>query len=602
MRGFWHLVRVFSACLAAGLLGLLLHGSAFAQAAGTGAETLEPQLIALGRDTHPLQGTRGEGWVLVDASGQMTFEQVRAQFAAGQGRRFALGEIMPTGGGRVLWFQLKLPAVASPTPLLLSVPHPNMDGVDLYRPIPPANGVAQWQVQRSGDLIPVAQWPVRNLYPAFELVLMPGESQPSYLRVIHSYPLSLYWTLSEPDSFQEVSKQTHLLLGIYIGLVLLMALISAIQAFAWSDRVHLLYAAYVLLVALGQLSLMGLGGEYLWPANAWLNDHAPVTLTLLGAAMLHLVLRQLIVNRDVPWLSRWLLLMALLGALVALAFVTVGRHFLVIYSTPYYVASMLSWIGVAAWYARRRPRVGLWVLAAVVCLVGGSTFPVLRMLSLSPMSAATQYGVQIGAALELPLLLIALYFRSHERRNNQLRVGSLTRVDPLTGVASHRVLLQRLAQLLQRQQYDPAVGAVLLIRISNAASIRQEYGMEGAQNAEVHAGDCITGVAQEGDTVARHRDGDFVLLLQGRVTHEQLSTIGQRLIAHGLADIPGLPFKTALQFKLAVAEAPFQVADATHLLLLLEAVLDELAARPGTALRFVRWPDAKDTAPAEAPV
>jgi GGDEF domain-containing protein len=125
------------------------------------------------------------------------------------------------------------------------------------------------------------------------------------------------------------------------------------------------------------------------------------------------------------------------------------------------------------------------------------------------------------------------------------------------------------------------------VRLSNAIDIRQEYGMETAQSAVVQAGACLTAIAQEGDSVARHRDGDFVLILQGHLTRDQLTDIGQRLIARGLSESPALPPSTVLQLKIAVAEAPFQANEATLLLQSLGAVLGELAGRSGTALRFV---------------
>jgi len=584
---------VFLTRLAACLAGLLLlHSPVWAQAM-PGVETAEPSLIAAQSDTYVAPGIRGEGWVVVDASGTLTVEQIHARFEAGEGQPLNAGQIMPTGSGRALWYRLKLPLVTSPMHLMLSVPHPSMDSVDLYRPATQAAGDGRWQLQRSGDRIPVAAWPVRHLYPAFELVLLPGESQPSYLRVVHNYPISVHWMLLDVSRFQEKSKQLHLLLGVYIGLVLLIALISTVHAVSWRDSIHFFYAGYVLVVALGQLSLTGLGGEYFWPGTAWWNDLAPAVLTLANAALLHLFLRQLVMDRDVSWLSHWLLLMSALGGVIALSLVMGEHRRFFSFLAPYYLTSLATYLGVAGWYVWRRPRVGWWVLAATTCLVGGAIFPILRTLSLLPLSMATQYGEQVGAAFQIPLLLIALYFRSRERRDNQTRVGALTRVDPLSGVASHRVLLQRLEQLTLRQQRHPGAGAVMRIRLSNANEIRHDYGMEVAQNAVVHAGACITGVAQEGDTVARHRDGDFVLILQGHLTHEQLADIGQRLIVRGLAESPGLPPNMALKFKLAVAEAPFRAADATSLLESLGAVLGELAGRSGTALRFVTRPDAK---------
>ncbi len=530
--------------------------------------------------------------MVLDPSGTLTVDQVHARFEAGEGRVANAGEIMPTGGGLALWYRLKLPAVSSPTPLVLTVPHAGMNSVDLYRPAAQAGsaGAGQWQLQRSGNQIPVAAWPVRHLHPAFELLVQPHESQPSYLRVMHNYPINVYWTLSDANGFHEQSKQWHLLLGVYIGLVLFIVLISSLQAVSWRDPIHLWYAGYVLVMAVGQLSLTGLGGEYLWPDHAWWNDLAPAVLTLVAAAWLHLLLRQLVVDRNMFWLPRGLLAMAALGGAIVVDLLALGRRPSYPLLAPYYLASLATYLGVAGWYAWRRPRVGVWVLAAMACLVVGAIFPILRTLSLLPLSLATQYGEQIGAAFEIPLLLIALYLRSRERRDNRARVGALTRVDPLSGVASHGVLLQRLEQLLLRQQRDPDLGAVLRIRLSNANEIRQEYGMEIAQNAVVHAGACITSVAHEGDTVGRHRDGDFVLILQGHLTHQQLADIGQRLIVRGLAESPGLPPNMVLKLKLAVAEAPFRASDATFLLESLGRVLGELAGRSGTALRFVSWP------------
>jgi len=229
----------------------------------------------------------------------------------------------------------------------------------------------------------------------------------------------------------------------------------------------------------------------------------------------------------------------------------------------------------------------MWVLAAMVCLTVGSIFPILRTQGMLPLGTATQYGAQIGAAFEILLLLVALYLRSREKRDNQARVGALTRVDPLTGLGNHRVLLQRLDALLARQRRDPGAGAVLRVRLGNAIDIRQDCGMEAAQSAVVQAGACVAGVASDGDTVARHRDGDFVLILQGHLTRDELTQMAQRLIARGLAESPSLPPNTMLQFRIAVVEAPFNAPDAEQLLHAMGNVLRELSGRSGTGLRFV---------------
>lgn len=593
--------------LLAWLVGLmLLHAPAAGQTASS-LQAVGPFERLAGSPDQSAPASR----VLLDATGQLTVGQVHDRFEAGEGRAVNQAQIMPAAGGAALWYRVHLPAVQLPTALVLTVPHPGMDSVDLYRPASPqaaadagasfgpqASSAGQWLLRRSGDHVAVASWPLRYLYPAFGFQVLPSESQPTYLRVTHSFPISVHWTLSDARSFYETSKQWHVLLGVYVGLVGVLVLLSVFHAISWRDPVHFFFAVLVLVIALGQLSLTGLAGEYLWPDSAGWNDSAPLVLSLASAALLHLFLRQLVAEREASWLSWWLLLMTLVGGLLTAAHLVLGRQAVFAYTGPYFLASMASYLLAAFWYARRRPRVGLWVLAATVSLGAGAVFPVLRNMSLMSLNAATQFGAQAGSALEVLLLLVALSQRNRERRDNQMRVGAMASVDALTGVANHRILLQRLDQLLLRQQREPGVGAVLRVRVSNASELRNEYGLEVAQNALVHAGACITGVAHEGDTVARHRDGDFVLVLRGTVTQAQLTDLGQRLIAHGLAESPALPPATVLLLRLAVMPAPFQTTDAAALLQSLGEVLDGLTGRAGTALRFASsHPPRGDTQP-----
>ncbi|MBA4328823.1 MAG: diguanylate cyclase [Polaromonas sp.] len=528
-------------------------------------------------------GPHGNGLVLIDTSGQQTLHQIWQRFERGEGAAAQPDRIMPTGGPASMWYQLSLPAVTVPTSRVLAVPHPGMNRVELYRPGEDGN----WHAEYSGDSIAVARWPLRYLHPAFEFVQQPDEARPTYLRVQHGHPINVRWTLWNTRDFQESSKHWHLLLGAYMGLVALVILLCVMNAWTWRDAIHSWYAAYVAAVALGQLSLTGLAGEYFWPHNPWWNDVASQVLPMTGAALGHLFMRELVVERGERWLTHLMLAMAAAGGTLALCFIFFGRDPFFALSGPYYILSFVIYLGVALWYAWRIPRVGLWILAGILAVLAGSVFPVLRNMELVPLSFWTQYGAQIGAAVEIPLLLIALYLRSRERRDTQVRVGTLSRVDPLTGAVNHRVMLDRLEHLLHHQQRDPETGVVLRVRIANIQEIRADYGLQVAQTALVHAGACITQVIREGDTVARHRDGDFVVILEGHFTREQVSEIGQRLIARGLAPSDILPPGAVLQLKVAVAATPFQAQAVAPLLQTLEAAVNELAARPGKALRFV---------------
>ena len=524
------------------------------------------------------------GTYWVDPGGAAGLAEARAAFGRGEGLPYSPQQILPTGGGSAIWFHLAFPPVGAVTPAVLNVPHTGMNVVELYSPA----GPDEWSMRRSGDLTPVAQWPMRDLTPAFELLLMPEEARPSLLRIQHSHPIGVRWGLWDSRSFDEYSKRWHLLLGGYGGFIVLVVLLSCFNAVTWRDPIHLYYAAYVVMLGLSQLSQTGVAAEFLWPHNAWWNDIASVVLPIWSVVLAGVFIGELIAERGQRWLMWAIWVLVATGVAISIGFLTVGRGPVFEISNLYYLVCFVFYVGAVAWFAWRRPRVGLWVLAGVLTIIVGATFAVLRNMGILPLSFATQYGAQVGVALEIPLILIGLYFRSRERRDSQVRLSALMRVDPLTGVGTHRVLMERLEHLLQRHRRDRALGAVLRVRIGNLQDIRQEYGVEVVQAAQVKAASIVARAASEGDTVARHRDGDFVLMLEGRMGRDQAAEAARNIIARGLAFSRNLPPKLALALHVACACAPLpEDAEAEVLLASLDFLLDDIQKNPGKALRFL---------------
>ena len=538
-----------------------------------------------------LTGVAVRARVFSDSSGALSVDSAATRLAAGEGHEAVSRQIMPISGGGAAWYQLDLPAVRTPTPVVLTLPHPGLDTADLYMAETGPDGAPRWSVQRSGDKRPVAEWPVQNLYPAFGFTLAPGSPAAAYLRVTNFYPVSVDWDLYSAADFHNKMKNWYVLLGMYTGLAVLVLAVSCLQAVTWKEPICYFYAGYVVMVALAQLSVTGLAAEYLWPAWGWWSDRSLSTLPLSCSAVLHLFLRRVLAERDLPRVSQGLLGMAVLGGLLVLASLAPNRVPFVRLFGTYYLLSLLAYLGVSAWYAWQRPRVGIWILAGVICLAAGAISPVMRLFGLVPTTVATQYGAQGGAALQIPLLMAALYFRNREKRANLVRIGALPRVDPLTGTASHRVVLYRLGRLILQQRHQRSEGALIRIRVNNLLAIRHEHGLDAAQTAVVQLAAIVTGMAREGDTVGRHREGDFVWILQGQLERARIIEMAQGLIARSLAECPGLPPGTSLQLKLALAGAPFRYAQPEGLLQVLDDLLGELSRRPGTGLKFLEDTD-----------
>jgi two-component system, sensor histidine kinase LadS len=527
----------------------------------------------------------GHYWL--DTTGQASLEAARAAFDAGQGRPDDPQRVMPLAGGAAVWYRLQMPPVTTPWRAVLAVPFAGMDHVELFRP----QGAGGWSAELSGDAVPVNEWPIQYLHPVFAFTVQPQEAQPSYLRIRHSQDIRVRWMLWDVGTFSHTSKLWHLALGAYAGFMLLVVLLSVLHTFSWRDPIHLYYAVHVVLMGTTVLALTGLAGEYLWPHLSWWNDKAPLVMPAVSLAWMNIFVRELVAERGRAAVSWLLWAHTAYCAAMAVLMLVVRREDLFSVPSVLTVPSAILILCVLAWYAWRRPQVGLWVLAGWLVLAVGVVLPMLRNLGVLAPSFATQHALLIGGALEIPLVLAGIYLRSRERRDQLVRLAALARTDPLTGLASHRVLLNRLDDLLRRGGRDPALGAVLRLRVANLETIRAEHGREAAEAALLQAAECVTREAGQGDTVAREQSGDLVLVLEGRVSRDHVAEAARNIIARGLKFSSRLPPQVTVAFRVAAACAPLPPLHPVALLDRLDDTLDTMGRDPrGRALRIINDP------------
>jgi two-component system, sensor histidine kinase LadS len=554
------------------LLFLLLLAMAGAAAQGAPAPALAHRTVS------------ALSWL--DTQGNASFEQAQAAIA-GRGQAVNPDQVMPLGPPSAVWYRLDFPPVAQPTRAVFRVTFPGTDHVDLYRPA--AGG--GWDVQHSGDHVAVDQWPLRSLDPAFVFTIAPGEP-PSFLRVANSQPIRVTWVLEDASAFLETLNRWHLALGAYGGFVAMVVLLSLFNAVSWRDPIHLYYLVHVVLVSLSVMALTGLGNEYLWPGSPWWADTAPALIPGLAIAWAGLFVRELVAERGGKLVSRVLLAYAAVSVLMLAGFLVLGRENVYRAPSVYALPGLALLMAIVTWYSLRRPQVGLWVLAGVTMLLLGALIPLLHNLGLLPASLLTDAGPQIGAALEIPLVLVGLFFRSRERRANRHRLEQLATTDPLTGLANHRLLLRRVERLLRQARRDRGVGAVFRIHVANLAEIAGEHGREAGEAALMRAAECVAKEAREGDLVARDPGSDIVLVLGGRTAQQNATAMGRDIIARGLKFSARLPRGVVVKLRVAGVCAPLPDTDAEGLLHSLgRLLLDMENSERGRWLRFIGSPD-----------
>lgn len=466
-----------------------------------------------------------------------------------------------------------------------------------------------WQEQRAGDHVPVAQWQHPNFSPLFSVAPSGGEV---WLRLENRpAPTNPFVQLLSAQSLEQKRQWTYLLVGGYLGFGLLVFIVGLMHARLYADIAFDVYCLYVACMLLFQLSFTGLGGLFLWPEQAWLNDVAPAMFMLLMVGSgIWFVREATALSRHSRRLDRFVLGFCAFGLVFQVVYILFNGPVVYRILNLYALLSVVLSISVCLWTWRRGERYSGWLFLGFLPIHLAYPFPALRAAGVLPDSWATQYAVLIGSALEIPLLLWILHGRAKDFSENRVRLRALDSTDPLTGLTAMPVLRLRLRDALRRARRSGHRCAVTLAELANHAEIASREGREAADRALVVAAARLSSVVRDVDTVCRISDTRFAILSEGPQTDEARRSLAQHIVARGLDRVDQLPTDLNLRFRVVTACAPDGVTEQTaegaineqRLMLRLSWALDRLVEDPKRVVLHLeaRSVEAEETAPAGA--
>jgi GGDEF domain-containing protein len=522
------------------------------------------------------------GQVLVDPSGQMGPDEALNRLRAGAGENYSPKVFYPTSGSTAVWFLLDVPAQHRASSVLL-IPYPGLNSLRLYEA---GSGGTPWRVLAAGDDLPVANWAVPHLFPAMPLEAADGAGRALLLRVQNSHPVTFPWRIEERAAFDARHQRLVLVLGMYLGLVALVVILAATNAYTLREPVHAVYAFHVLTLALTQSTLTGVSGLFFWPDSPRWNDASATVLPMLSLAAAAWFVRTVVSPPPRPWLGWLLWAYAAVAVILAISFGTLGRDPVFRLANYFFLAGIPLLVGTLVWHARFRSVHGWWLVVGLSALFAGAIFTAMRNLGVLPMNTVTQYGAQLGAAVEIPLLMIGLYLRSRDRRDALVRRAALQTRDPVTGLANDRVTRERVDHLVERLALQPGSACVMRVRVGNLRDIFNAHGIQVMAGATLHAASCLALITREGDTTGRLKDGDFVLILERPLTEEKAMQEAARVVARGLAYSKRLPPEVTIRFHIALSLTAQTAGHGDRLLDGLGALLNEIARAPQRVIRI----------------
>ena len=355
-----------------------------------------------------------------DLAGRDDLAAARKQLEAGKFQPLPDGNTSFGFQDGAYWFQVNLLNKDNPDrKWLLVQEYALSDRIDVYT----IHADGQVLHMSGGDHLPFDQRNIRYRHPNFWLDLPPGETINLLVRVQSESSMQVPLRLYSPVAFIEQSRDSQFAIGLYYGILLALFIYNLVMWLTLRDASYFWYLFHISAFGMVLFTLNGLGFEYLWPKSAWLADHAvplSICLALIGMqqfARVFLELRQ-------RWPAGDKVALAIIGFFVLLGLAAFKLpYYLVVPIASAAVFPSICWILVETMVVLRRGYKPAWLflLAWFLFLLGTGMFSAVAF-NLLPKNFITEYGVQIGSALEMLLLSVALGYRYAALRNENERI------------------------------------------------------------------------------------------------------------------------------------------------------------------------------------
>ncbi len=360
-------------------------------------------------------------------------------------------------------------------------------------------------------------------------------------------------------------------LGLAAGVLGLVLLFSLIIAYAYDEPTLFALGGYLLLTSVVLLACRQL---------AWPVERVESILLIAGPTLLAGLHAWLLRSRQLGAAGKGVMAGTALLAIAVAAFRVLEPSPVSVLASSYGLGAllMLSWLYLClpAWRIS-----GPWKWWLLLGHLGGTGVAVL-FLSGQMNTQASYWSVAMMLLLQLPPTYLALVWRSRMLNESRLRGLAAKVTDPLTGLASLAVLIDRLRPAITRAQQMKHGGALYLIEIQNLAGLVHEMGGEAKEKILLETANRIRRAVSDSDTAARISEQLFAVVAQDLQDDAQVDALASRLVVSGLrieSDfLPGV----ALQFRVIASGLKVPVLANTTLA---QAWLRSLAAY------FSAWPD-----------
>ncbi len=289
--------------------------------------------------------------------------------------------------------------------ILLQLQYPILDEVVFFSPI----GNHKFDSILAGELLPFHERKINNQNHLFYLDIQKGKASTYYLKVRSGEQIQLPLLIGAQQPVYEDLIQKDLVFGLYIGIILVMAIYNLFVYFTVRDKSYLYYVSYIVFVGLTQAVLQGYGFKYLWPNSTWLVLQSTFLIPVLNGWTAIAFVKHFLNTKETYPLGNKILNGIFIFYAACFVLSIMGEFYYAqnLVQLTAMIGSLLT-IYIAYKIGRQGYRPANYFLVAWTIFLLSVVVFVLRNFNMLPYNNLTFYALQIGSALEVTLLSFAL--------------------------------------------------------------------------------------------------------------------------------------------------------------------------------------------------
>ena len=208
---------------------------------------------------------------LIDQNNKYTKENIFSDslsslFKDGRLIRYTNVELKPT-----YWGRFKLQSQSTSQCWLLEMVDPHVQSIDLYEL---KNGVLEPCSVTRGFIYPFSTKDFFHKNHVYNLNLNDGKAHIYYVCFKSRLHNSFILKVRSPEYLMYYSLTEYFILGLYYGILVIMAIYNLFIFFSVRERTYIYYVIYVIACGFTSMNEDGLGFQFLWPNSPGFNTHS----------------------------------------------------------------------------------------------------------------------------------------------------------------------------------------------------------------------------------------------------------------------------------------------------------------------------------------